>query len=170
MTDWFKSDDAHTTLGSIVRRIPGFAGYLGREERRASDFEARRWIVDRLDSSIRGLDAYTHALTDQGRLDDLTVCRRLRNKIELLISRLNGAPAGYGSFFEAAQVDEDRLDDVLEYDLWLMNHTENVATAIENLAMVSDDGETLPAASKELDALELRINERTKLLAGDDIA
>ena len=51
MTDWFETDDAHTTLGSIVRRIPGFAGYLGMEERRASDTEARRWIVDRLDSS-----------------------------------------------------------------------------------------------------------------------
>jgi hypothetical protein len=170
VTDWFKSDEAHTTLGSIVRRIPGFAGYLGKEERRASDAEARRWIVDRLDSSKRGLDAYTRALTDQGRLDDLAASGRLRSKIELLISRLNGAPAGYSSFFEATQVDEERLDDVLEYDLWLMNHAEKVATAIEKLATVSDDGETLPAAAKEVDALELRINERTKLLAGDDIA
>lgn len=58
---------------------------------------------------------------------------------------------------------------ILEYDPWLMNHAEKVAMAIENLATVSDDGETLPAAPKELDALDLCINERTKLLAGGDI-
>ncbi len=167
MTDWHESDRAQSTLGSIMRRIPGFAGYLGKEERRESDAGARRWIADRLDSSKRGLDAYTRTLTDQGRLDELTFCGRLRSKIELLISRLRGAPAGYSSFFEATQVDEDMLDDVLEYDLWLMNHADSVASSIDNLATARDEGDALTAAAKEVDALELRINERARLLCGD---
>ena len=160
----FESSGQRNILDSIARRVPGFSGYLDREERRESDDKARRWLADRLDACKPGLDAFTRALTDQGRLDELTACDQLRNKIELLISRLRGAPAGYSGFFSANQIDEDRLDDVLEHDLWLMEHAEETAKAIENLATAAGD---LKSAEAQLQDLEQRFGERTKLLTGE---
>ena len=162
MSGPFESSDARNVLESIARRIPGFAGYLDKEERRESDAQARRWLADRLDASKPALDAYTRSLTEQGNLDSLSACDKLRNRIELLISRLRGAPTGYGRFFETSEMGEDRLDDILEHDLWLVEHAEQSATAIENLA--SPDG-SLATAEKHLLDLEKRFGERTKLLA-----
>ena len=166
MTDAFESDGAKNVLVSIARRVPGFAGYLDKEERRESDAKARRWLAERLDASKPSLDAYTRALTDGGQLDGLAACDKLRNKIELLISRLRGAPAGYSGFFDTNSVDEDRLDDVLDHDLWLMDQAETAAAALDALA--DDDGD-LATAEKEVQLLEARFGERTKLLAGDDV-
>lgn len=167
MSDLFESGGQRNVLESIARRVPGFAGYLDKEERRESDAQARRWLADRLDACKPGLDAYTRSLTEQGRLDGLAACDRLRNKIELLISRLRGAPAGYSGFFDANQVDEDRLDDVLEHDLGLMEHAEQTATAIENLATADGD---LESAENQFQDLERRFGDRTKLLSSDDLA
>lgn len=166
MSDAFESDGAKNVLESIARRVPGFAGYLDKEERRESDTKARRWLADRLDASKPNLDAYTRALTEQGQLDGLAACDKLRNKIELLISRLRGAPAGYSGFFDTNKIDEDRLDDVLDHDLWLMEQADKAAAALEALA---SDNADIATADSEVQLLDSRFGERTKLLAGDEV-
>ncbi len=162
MSDPFEPDSAKDVLDSIARRIPGFGGYLEKEERRASDLKARRWLADQLDRVKPKLDAYTRRLTGQGRLDDLAACDTLRNRIELLISRLRGAAAGYSGFFDANAIDEDRLDDILEYDLSIVDQADKATAALEKLD--TDDADFMEA-DKEMQQLELRFAERAALLS-----
>ena len=164
MSDAFESDGAKNVLESIARRVPGFAGYLDKEERRESDAKTRRWLADRLDASKPNLDSYTQVLTEKGQLDGLAACDKLRSRIELLIARLRGAPAGYSAFFDVNVVNEDRLDDVLDHDLWLMDQADKTATAL--VALAGDDAD-IGAATREVELLDARFGERSKLLAGD---
>src|SRR5579862_4715477 len=52
----------HGTLENLIRHIPGFRGYLDREERRESDFLVRKWMADRLQQCKQGLDDYLRTL------------------------------------------------------------------------------------------------------------
>ena len=56
-------------IESILRRIPGFKGYLEKEYRRDSDSLQRTWLADRLQRSKRALDTYSRTLVDAGKLD-----------------------------------------------------------------------------------------------------
>ncbi len=51
-------------IESILRRIPGFKGYLEKEYRRDSDAVQRTWLADRLQRTKPALDTYGRTLVD----------------------------------------------------------------------------------------------------------
>src|SRR5689334_4122132 len=102
-------------IESILRRIPGFKGYLEKEYRRDSDSLQRTWLADRLQRSKRSLDAYARTLVDAGKLDAVAQIDRFKGRLDKAIGRLRGAMAGYSGFFDLVQVDEASLQRVYEY-------------------------------------------------------
>src|SRR5438270_859435 len=135
----------HTTqrgsIESLLRTIPGFKGYLEREDRRDSDKLQRDWLADRLQRSKRSIDEVIVRLmdggqldlTDAGRLDVLAVCDRLRIRLDKLISRIRGAMRGYSGFFDLVKVDETMLDRIYEQDVKIMDQVEQMAESVERL-------------------------------------
>ena len=105
MADPSRHTDARNLLESLLRKIPGFKGYLEREYRRESDQLARTLIVDQLQKCKASLDNFQRSLADAGRLADLPPCERIRSRLDLLQSRLNGALRGYSGFFDFVRVD-----------------------------------------------------------------
>jgi hypothetical protein len=75
-------------------------------------------MADRLQQGKGGLDQYGRGLADAARIDQLPQLDSLRGRIDTLIARLRGAPAGYSGFFDLVQVDEELLDNVYEHDLY----------------------------------------------------
>src|SRR5262245_45757160 len=104
-------------LEDLLRRVPGFRGYLEKEYRRESDALQRETLADRLMRSKRGLDDYARRLVDAGQISDVSQCDRLRSKLDRLIGRLRGAMQGYSGMFDLVQIDEKVLDRVYEHDV-----------------------------------------------------
>ena len=88
MTAPFDDHNKPGMLEGMLRKIPGFAGYLDKDERRQSDEQARRWVADRLDRAKRSLDAFTRGLLELGQIDVLPKFDRLRGRIDYLIAQL----------------------------------------------------------------------------------
>lgn len=88
MADPTKHEDARGVVESILRKIPGFRGYLEREYRRESDHIARMWLADRLDASKAGVDRYQRNLLDARKIDYLDDCERVRTRLDTLASRV----------------------------------------------------------------------------------
>jgi hypothetical protein len=156
-------------LEEVLRRIPGFRGYLEKEYRRESDRLQRQWLIDRLQRSKRGLDALTRSLVDTGEVDALPQWERVRGKLDQLIGRIRGAVHGYSGVFDLVTVDEAVLDQVYEHDAALVNQVDELAAIVENL----DKDETPPAqrASQLLDHAEQiarHWDERADILKGLD--
>jgi hypothetical protein len=141
-------------LESILAKIPGFRGYLEKEDRRESDALQRQWLADRLQRAKRALDEHTRRLADEGQLGELPQYDRLRGRIDKLIGRVGGALQGYSGIFDLVRVDEDLLDRVYEHDVVFMERIENLATMVEKL-------KTAPAAagSAPVSALLAEFNE-----------
>ena len=73
---------------TILHYIPGFRGYLQKENRRESDELQRNWLAARLQSSKRGLNDYARDLTESGNLDALSHVERVRQRLDKLINRI----------------------------------------------------------------------------------
>ncbi len=151
----------------ILRRIPGFKGYLDKEYRRDSDYLTRTWMADRLQASKRSLDDYMRNLVDQGDLEAMPTCERLRTRLDGAISRLRGAVRGYSGLFDYVQVNEKLLEEVYEHDLALVNDVDNLADAIERLPKSSEPpSQTIPELMERVNKVDEKIGHRGDLLKG----
>jgi hypothetical protein len=160
--------DTRNSLESLLRKIPGFKGYLEKEYRRESDELARSLVVAELQKCKTGIDNFQRGQVDAGRLEILPQCERVRSRIDLLQSRLKGAMRGYSGFFDFVQVDEALLDQVYQHDLSLLDDVQGLVSLIEQLATVPDSSATaLPKILQQTEQLGRQIDERTKLLEGN---
>jgi len=152
------------TLESILRRIPGFRGYLEKEYRRDSDALQREWLADCLVRAKRGLDDHTRALADAGDIDSLPQWDRVRMRIDKVSARIRGAMRGYSGWFDLVQIDEAVLDRVYDYDAKLLDEVEQFGKGLEQL-----NSETKPAELiARLEQLEQAWDGREDILKGVD--
>jgi len=151
----------------ILRRIPGFRGYLEKEYRRASDDLQRDWLADRLQRAKRAVDAASRPLADAGQIDALPQLDRMRGRLDKLIGRIRGAVQGYSGFFDLVRVDEALLERVYEHDLALMEKVEALAATIEELPADGQEiSNRLPGILNLIDDAERRWDGREDLLKG----
>jgi hypothetical protein len=152
---------------SILRRIPGFKGYLDKEYRRDSDHLTRTWMADRLQASKRGLDDFMRAQVDRGSLDGMAECERLRTRLDGAISRIRSAARGYSGLFDFVQVKEELLEEVYEHDLSTVDEVDNLARALEQLPQSSEPPAAIvPDMLKQVDEIDRRLADRESLLKG----
>lgn len=156
-------------LETLLHKIPGFRGYLDKENRRESDALAREWLADRLQRSKRALDDHTRTLADRGQIAQLPQYDRLRGRVDKLIGRIRGAMHGYSGVFDLVRVNEALLDRVYEHDVILMERVENLASSVEKLNSLPAEGdgaELLQGLSTELDDADRAWDRREDLLKG----
>ena len=167
MVDPSRHADSRGVVESILRKIPGFRGYLEKEYRRESDHLARTWLADRVGQCKTGLDRYQRALLDAGRIDNLDECERVRGRLDTLASRIKGAMRGYSGIFDFVRVDEDLLDDVYDYDMSLIEDIDGLSDTIEALSPDDDAPQKVLAELLErVEALHREFDKRSDLLQG----
>jgi hypothetical protein len=156
------------TIESVLRKIPGFRGYLEKEYRRDADRLQREWLADRLQRSKPAIDAFVMSLTDAGQLDALPLCDRLRARLDKLIGRIRGAMQGYSGFFDLVQVDEALLDRVYQFDVSLMDDVETAAESVEKLSaqVAQPPAAQVQAVMTRLQELDKHWDLRTDMLRG----
>jgi hypothetical protein len=152
---------------SILRKIPGFKGYLEKEYRRESDYLARTWMADRLRQSKGGLDTYMRSLLDAGQIDAMAGCERVRTRLDGLENRLRAQVRGYSGFFDFVKVDEGLLDQVYQHDVGMFEDIETLAGELESLHLKQED----PAAVAigmvaRIDEVERKFLKRGEMLTG----
>jgi hypothetical protein len=122
----------------MLRVIPGFRGYLEKGYRREADAMVRDAIAERLQRAKPGLDGYAHQLLDGGHIDALPLVDRARVALDSAIGQVKGQVRGYSGFFDFVKVTEQTLDAVYEFDLRMVDDAEQLAAAVEQLAVKGD--------------------------------
>lgn len=167
MVDPARHAESRNAFESLLRRIPGFRGYLEREYRRESDQLARTLLTDRLRGCKTSVDAVQRALVDAGRIDELDGCERLRTRLDTLIARVGGAVRGYSGVFDFVRVDEKMLDQVYEQDMALLDEVESLAKKVQALdAAAKETRQTLAELLRDVESLHRQFDRRGELLQG----
>jgi hypothetical protein len=136
----------------LASKIPGFKGYVERQNRRDSDKLIRDTIYHRfreLEGRISDLQVEFITKGEIQYTDDL---EKAALRLRTFADRIRTAPRGYSSLFEAVKINEEELAKLYEYDVVLLDKSDEVGRAIDNIeASIGTDG--LPAAIRNLQTL-----------------
>jgi hypothetical protein len=170
MSDLFnRITDDQDVIRKLLSKIPGFSGYIERENRRASDKLLRDGVADRFEQQWQRVSALQTELISSGGIEYIDDLERAAIKIRQFVDRIRHASYGYSPFFDAVKVGEDELAKVYEYDLSLLNSVDELGQAVDNVeTSIGSDG--LPASIRHLVSIAQQsvdaFNLRAEVLMG----
>jgi len=139
-------------LTKIIKKIPGFKGYIKRTERREADKILRENIADSFESLWGKISEIQKKAVSDGNLEIVDDLESAAIKLRQFIDRIRHASYGYAGFFDAIKVNEEELDAIYQYDIQILSLEDEVGRAIENIE-VSMGTEGLPASIRHLTKL-----------------
>ena len=133
----------------IASKIPGFGGYIERQNRRAADKLLRETVADRFEELWKRVSSLQTDFISQGEILYVDDLEKAAIKLRTFIDKIRRASYGYSGFFDSTKVNEEELASVYEYDGALLDLEDEVSRAIDNVeASMGTDG--LPAAIRNL--------------------
>ncbi len=150
MTDLFEQVTGdQDVFKKIASKIPGFSGYIERQNRRAADKLLRETIANRFEELYRRISALQVDFVDQGELMYVDDLEKAALKVRTFIDKVRRASYGYSGFFDAVKINEEELAQVYAYDAAMLDLVDQVGRAIDNVeASMGSDG--LQAAIRHL--------------------
>jgi hypothetical protein len=133
----------------LASKIPGFDGYVERQNRRSADKLMRETIADHFEALYKQISALQNDFINQGEILYVDDLERAAIKLRTFIDKIRRASYGYSGFFDAVKINEDELARVYEYDAALLELEGEVSHAIDNVES-SMGGDGLPAAIRHL--------------------
>jgi len=157
-------------LERLMRKIPGFAGYKDREQRRQADQIQRAFMADALTRERERIADAANALMSSGGISLLGEVDRVRNVFDKVIERIRHATYGSAGFFDAIRINEAELDRVYEYDLGMLADIASIGEGVTRSIATAESGDGFREALKALEAqlrdLDKKLDERTKTMMG----
>lgn len=139
----------------ILSHIPGFSGYMERQQRRDSDKLIRDMIFKRFRLLEERVSRLQRDFIGQGAILYVDDLERTAINLRTFADRIRTAKRGYSGLFSAVNVNEEELAKLYEYDASMLDLVDEVDRAIDNVeASVGSDG--LPAALRNLETLARR--------------
>lgn len=136
----------------LLGKLPGFNGYIDREQRRSADKLLRETVAARFEEQYRRISEIQRDLISQGGLMYVDDMEAAAIKLRQFIDRVRTASYGYSGFFDAVKVQSEELEQLYQYDLWMLSLVDEIARAVENVeSSIGTDG--LPAAIRHLTTL-----------------
>ena len=133
----------------ILGKIPGFSGYVDRQNRRSADKLLRDTIADHFESLWQRISSVQQDMLAAGGIEKVNDVEAAALKIRQFIDRIRNAAYGYAGFFDAVKFDSKALSIIYQFDLQLLTLEDEVSRAIDNLASsLGTDGQ--PAAVHHL--------------------
>jgi hypothetical protein len=133
----------------ILSFIPGFKGYVERQNRRDSDKLLRETIANRFEELWHRVSTLQRDFISQGAIGLLDDLESAAIKLRTFADRVRRAKRGYSGLFDAIKINEEELTKLYQYDASMLDLAQEVGRAIDNIeASVGTDG--LPAAIRNL--------------------
>jgi hypothetical protein len=136
-------------FSKLLSKIPGFKGYMERKNRRQADKLLRETIATRFEEIWKRISGLQRDLITEGGIEHIDKLEAAAIKLRQFIDRIRTAAYGYAGFFSAVKIKEEELAKLYEYDLALMELSDDVNRAVDNVeASLGTDG--LPASIRNL--------------------
>jgi hypothetical protein len=145
-----KIDDSMNRFEQITSRIPGYAGYKEKENRRQADAILRAHIAQQLEQEwSRMNDLKSQMLIGPG-MAYLTDMGKASRRLQTLVDKIKVAAQGYAGMLDAIKVQEAELDALYQFDQEMLLKTDEVTIAVDALETALDDDGDVSAAVKSL--------------------
>ena len=152
--------------------IPGYRGYKQKELRREADKLIRSYMYRQLTQTRDDLKVTYQRLVDNKVADVYQDIDRLVTRLDAVAIQINYASYGYAGFFDAAKINEDELDRMLDYDQKLVD---NIRTLSEEVKKTKDEvsngyfgnvSNNIRSIRSMVDNVDSLMNERKNVVLG----
>jgi hypothetical protein len=153
----------------ILGKVPGFSGYIERQNRRASDKLLREAVANHFEEQWQRISGLQRDLISQGGIAYVDEMEGAAVKLRQFIDRVRTASYGYSGLFDAIKINENELAQLYQYDLALLQSADELGRAVDNIeTSIGSDG--LPAAIRHLTGLAQQavtaFNKRSEAMVG----
>ncbi len=104
----------------LLSKLPGFKGYVEREERRNADKLLRESIAQKFEAVWQRISGLQKDAISNGNLEIVDDLEGAAIKIRQFIDRVKTASYGYAGFFDVINIEKEELDEMYKFDLVLL--------------------------------------------------
>jgi hypothetical protein len=149
-----KIQSSQSKFEELTSRIPGYAGYKRKEQRREADKLLRLHVARQYEEQLQRLNEAEEMLISEGGLKIVLTLERAVMKLQLLIDRIKTASYGYAGLMDAIKVDEEALDKLYAFDQAMLEGVEQISGLLDQLLEAAQgEGDTSAAAGALVVAL-----------------
>ncbi len=164
MTDLYHQfADNRGAFERLLERIPGFRGYLDKNDRRAADRAVRDYVADAVTRRIQRLNQIEKALLDGGGLSYMSKTTNVKAKLQTYHDRIKAAAPGYSGFMDAVRVDELALERLYNFDEAQILYADRFDKALDAFDSAVQSQQGIDEAIAALDALAVEANNAYSL-------
>lgn len=156
-------------LEKVKRFIPGYDGYVNRDNVRELDTQLRNTLALSLEHGKTQLKNAVLQLNRNKKLFELIDIDKLEKKLDNVISKLKSASRGYSGAFDIVKVKEEKLFQLYEFDSSLVTMVETLNSGFDEFvknteANVDDITKIIQYLGNSLDNFLKKFDERETLL------
>jgi hypothetical protein len=172
MKDFFeKVTSQQDPLKRLLNYIPGFQGYVERQNRRDADKLLRDTVARRFEEQWKRVSNLQAEMAGNNMISLVDDMEKAAVQLRTFIDKISAAPRGYSGLFDAVKINEAELLALYQYDAAFFDLAEQIARAVDNVEATLNDEAGLPAAIRNLTTLSRlaveTYNRRSEALAGD---
>lgn len=154
MDDFFqKVTSMQDPFKKLASYIPGFGGYVERQNRRDADKLLRDTVARRFEEQWKRVSQLQTDLVSNGMIDYVDDMEKAALKLRTFIDKLSTAPRGYSGLFDAVKINQEELKAIYQFDAAFFDLAEQVGRAVDNVEQTISDEAGLPAAIRNLTSL-----------------
>jgi hypothetical protein len=154
MDDFFqKVTSMQDPFKKLASYIPGFGGYVERQNRRDADKLLRDTVARRFEEQWKRVSQLQSDLVSNGMITYVDDMEKAALKLRTFIDKLTTAPRGYSGLFDAVKINEKELESIYQFDAAFFDLAEQVGRAVDNVEQTISDEAGLPAAIRNLTSL-----------------
>jgi len=160
--------DPFKRLGSL---IPGFKGYIERQNRRDADKLLRDTVARRFDEQWQRASQIQVDMVSNGMIQYVDDMEKAALKLRTFIDKITTAPRGYSGLFDAVKINEQELEAIYQYDAAFFDLAEQVGRALDHVEASLGDEAALPAAIRNVTSIARMAvetyNRRSEVVIGN---
>ncbi len=133
--------------------IPGFSGYIDRQNRRDADKLLRDTVARRFEEQWKRASHIQTDMVSNGMIAYVDDMEKAAIQLRTFIDKITTAPRGYSGLFDAVKINEKELESIYQFDFAFFDLGEQVGRALDNVEASLGDEAALPAAIRNVTSL-----------------
>lgn len=154
MSDFFEKVSSQIDpFKKLASYIPGFSGYVERQNRRDADKILRDTVARRFSEHWTRASNLQVEMVSSGMIKYVDDMEKAAIALRTFIDKITTAPRGYSGLFDAVKINEKELEAIYQFDLAFFDLGDQVGNGLNIVEASMGDEEALPAAIRNLTTL-----------------
>lgn len=154
MSDFFEKVKSQIDpFKKLVSFIPGFSGYIERQNRRDADKLLRETVARRFEEQWSRASNLQSEMVSNGLFTSVDDMEKAALALRTFIDKISTAARGYSGLFDAVKINEKELDAIYQFDAAFFDLGDQVKSALDNVEASLGDEAALPAAIRNITTL-----------------